>query len=94
MIMCVLKQHRFISYHSPHPSTPFSQKGIGNLLSPHTPPPCWFQTPYTHPGTYIYCYSKSLRTADGQKPKGTHIRVRQALIKYSVQIRETPVSFY
>lgn len=43
-----------ISYRSPHPSTPFSQKGIGNLLSHHTPPPCWFQTPYTHTPAHAY----------------------------------------
>lgn len=86
--MCVLEQHRFISYHSPHPSTPSSQKGIGNLLSPHTPPPCWFQTPYTHPGTYIYCYRKSLRTAEGQKLRGAHTWVRQVLIKCAVHFTE------
>lgn len=35
------------SYHSPHPNTQVSLRGTENLLSPHTPPPCWYQTPYT-----------------------------------------------
>lgn len=61
------------SHHSPHPSTPFSLTGIGTLLSPHTPPPCWFQTPCT----YIHCYRKKpthSRQTESERNSNTRVR--------------------